>query len=213
MKYNSQKEYFQTAYNTGTDNWTQIDFKTKLLEYITYFPTDATVLDVGCGRGLLSFLLAEVGYKVIGLDYIQKIVDINNEEVKAKGLAGKAAFVSGDVFDMPLQKESFGVVLDAGLLHHVHTEDWQDYKKEVDRVLKRNGLYLSISLSKETVNYLDFKPKNDAHQDYEKYGAKYHFFKNGEVREIFGPTYELVKEEVFFAKDNTALLFTLLKKK
>ncbi len=213
MKYNSQKEYFQTAYNTGTDNWTQIDFKTKLLEYITYFPSEATVLDLGAGRGLLSFLLAEIGYKVIGLDYIQKIVDVNNEEVKAKGLAGKAGFVAGDVFDMPLTDESFDIVLDAGLLHHVHVEDWKSYRGEVHRVLKRNGLYLSISLSKESQRYLDFQPKNSDSQDFEKYGAKYHFFKKEEIRNIFGPTYELVKEEVFFAKDNTALLFTLLKKK
>jgi ubiquinone/menaquinone biosynthesis C-methylase UbiE len=212
-KYSKQKEYFQTAYNTGTDNWTQIDFKTKLLEYITYFPSESTVLDIGCGRGLLSFLLAEIGYKVIGLDYIQKVVDINNEEVKAKNLAGKLAFVAGDVFDMPLTDESINIVLDAALFHHIQTEDWEAYKNQVNRVLDRGGLYLSVALSKETHRYLDFEPKNSDTADFEKYGATYHFFKEGEIREIFGPSYELVKEEVFFAADKTALIFTLLKKK
>jgi len=213
MNYHSQKEYFQTAYNTGTDNWTQIDFKTKLLEYITYFPDNGTILDIGCGRGLLSFLLAEIGYKVVGIDYIEKIVDINNKEVKAKQLAGKLGFIAGDVFDMPLTDESFDIVLDAGLLHHVHIGDWSEYRSEIDRVLRRNGLYFSISLSKETLNYFDWKPKHSDSQDFEKYGATYHFFKKEELRTVFGPTYELVKEEVFFAKDGTALLFTLLKKK
>ncbi len=212
-EYKIQKEYFQTAYNTGTDNWTQIDFKTKLLEYITYFPDKATILDVGCGRGLLSFLLAEIGYKVIGMDYIKKIVDVNNYEVKAKSLAGKLAFVAGDIFDIPLTDESVGIVLDAGLLHHIHLEDWDLYKKEVGRVLKRGGLYLSVSLSKETMRYMDFHPKNSDTADFEKYGARYHFFKENEIRSTFGPTYELVKEESFVAKDQTVLLFTLLKKK
>ncbi len=213
MKYNSQKEYFQTAYNTGTDNWTQIKFKTKFLEYITYFNEKATILDIGCGRGILSFLLAEIGYKVVGMDYIEKIVSVNNQEVKAKGLAGKLAFISGDVFDIPLLDQSIDIVLDAGLLHHIDKGDWDLYKKEVHRVVKRNGLYLSISLSKETMRYLDFHPKNSDTQDYEKYGVKYHFFKQGEIREIFGPTYELVKEDIFLAEDGTSLLFTLLKKK
>ncbi|MFT5359894.1 MAG: ubiquinone/menaquinone biosynthesis C-methylase UbiE [Candidatus Paceibacteria bacterium] len=212
-KYSKQKEYFQTAYNTGTDNWTQIDFKTKLLEYITYFPDEATILDIGCGRGLLSFLLTEIGYKVIGLDYIKKIVKVNNEEVKAKGLTGRVGFVEGDVFDMPLTDGSVNIVLDAGLLHHVHVEDWGTYTKEVDRVLKRGGLYMSIALSKATHRYLDFEPKNSDTQDFEKYGARYHFFRTGEIREIFGPKYELVKEEIFIARDKTDLIFTLLKKK
>lgn len=213
-KYHPQKEYFQTAYNTGTDNWSQIDFKTKLLEYITYFPDSGTILDIGCGRGQLAFLLAEIGYKVIGMDYIEKIVRVNNEEVKSKSLGGKLGFVAGDVFDIPLTDGSIDIVLDAGLLHHIHTEDWQDYKSEVHRVLRHNGLYLSIALSKETLRYMDWKPKNSDTQDFEKYGATYHFFKQGEIKErVFGPMYELVKEEVFVARDGTALLFTLLKKK
>jgi ubiquinone/menaquinone biosynthesis C-methylase UbiE len=213
-KYQPQKEYFQTAYNTGTDNWTRIDFKTKLLEYITYFPDQGTILDIGCGRGQLAFLLAEIGYKVIGMDYIEKIVKVNNEEVKARNLGGKLGFVAGDVFDMPLTNESFNIVLDAGLLHHIDPSDWRDYKKEVDRVLQRNGLFLSIALSKETSNYLDWKPKNSDTQDFEKYGATYHFFKENEIKEkIFGPMYELVKEENLVLPNGPTLLFTLLKKK
>jgi ubiquinone/menaquinone biosynthesis C-methylase UbiE len=213
MKYKPQKDYFQTAYNTGTDNWSQMDFKTEFLQYITMLPDEATVLDIGCGRGQLAFLLAEIGYKVIGIDYIEKIVKINNEEVKAKQLGGKLAFVSGDVFDIPLTDSSFDVVIDSGLLHHVHTEDWQDYKKEVDRVLSSDGYYLSVALCKETSNFMDWKPKNSDTPDFEKYGAKYHFFREGEVQKIFGENYEQIREEVFVTQQDIALLFTLLKKK
>jgi ubiquinone/menaquinone biosynthesis C-methylase UbiE len=213
MSYDTQKEYFQIAYNTGTDNWTHKKYRDKLREYALHFPANAMVLDIGCGRGLVSFFLAELGYRVIGLDYIPRVIEINNKEVKAKHLAGRVAFMAGDVFNIPLADSSIDAVTDIGLLHHIKKEDWVSYVSEITRTLKPGGMYLTATLSKDTPRFFEWLPKQDINADYEKYGAHYHFFKRDEVTELFGGSFELIHQNTQSEEDGIVILFTLLKKR
>jgi len=41
-----------------------------------------TVLDIGCGSGRVSFLLAEKGMKVVGIDYSSKMIELADEYLK-----------------------------------------------------------------------------------------------------------------------------------
>src|SRR3989338_2274065 len=213
MSYESQKEYFQIAYNTGTDNWTHKKYRDKIREYALHFPANAMVLDVGCGRGLFSFFLAELGYRVIGLDYIPRVIEINNKEVKAKHLAGRVAFMAGDVFSIPLADNSIDAITDIGLLHHIDPGDWNKYIQEIGRVLKSGGMYFNISLCKDTARFFEWLPKQDMNADYEKYCAHYHFFKKDEIPQLFGTKYELIHQSTQQEDDGVIVLFTLLKKK
>lgn len=213
MDYSEQKQFFETAYNTGTDLWTEKHYHSKIFEYITKIPEAGTVLDLGTGRGRWPFTMVELGYKVIGIDYIQHLVEVNNAEVKARGMQGKIRFIEGDVFEIDFADESFDAVTDFGLLQHVQKEDWARYGSEVNRVVRSGGYVLNVALSKETEHFFDFSPKNSIDASFEKYGVFYHFFTEEEIKKVYGWNFKVVKSEyIYLKKEQEVLIITLLKK-
>jgi len=97
---------------------------------------DKTVLDLGCGEGYLSRLLAIKGAaKVVG-------IDISSERIKLAAMLAKnedlknVEHVCCDAEHIPMQDKSFDIVLGTAILHHL---DIEKTLKEIHRVLKPTG--------------------------------------------------------------------------
>ncbi|MCC7469523.1 MAG: class I SAM-dependent methyltransferase [Bacteroidetes bacterium] len=211
MSYVEQKKFFETAYRTGTDIWTNKLYQSKIFGYISRLPENTIVLDLGTGRGRWPFTMAEMGFKVIGIDYIGHLIKINNREVISRNLEGRIRFIEGDVFDINLQNETIDIVTDFGLLQHLVKDDWQKYGSEVNRVLKNGGYVLSVTLSKETKKFYNFSPEDANEADFEKYGVHYHFFTEDELKNVYGHNFKIVNAEVL-RLEGESLLIALLRK-
>ncbi|WP_030756429.1 MULTISPECIES: class I SAM-dependent methyltransferase [unclassified Streptomyces] len=74
----------------------------------------ADVLDVGCGTGSLSLLLAEAGHRVTGVDLAPRMVERAEAKLAAVGLAGR--FLVGDAADPPTGQQRYDVLLCRHLL-------------------------------------------------------------------------------------------------
>ncbi|MEV6710579.1 class I SAM-dependent methyltransferase [Lentzea sp. NPDC051208] len=72
-------------------------------------PSASSVVDLGCGTGSLSVLLAGAGHEVHGLDLSEEMVKAARAKAAAAGVA--AEFSVGDAVHPPHPKASFGVVL------------------------------------------------------------------------------------------------------
>ena len=72
------------------------------------------VLDVGCGTGFLSLLLAELGHDVVGLDLTEGMLEVLARKSNARELGIRA--VRGDAEDPPAGLGSFDVVISRHLL-------------------------------------------------------------------------------------------------
>ncbi|MGW3322919.1 class I SAM-dependent methyltransferase [Streptomyces virginiae] len=72
------------------------------------------VLDVGCGTGSLSLLLAEAGHRVTGVDLAPRMVERAEAKLAAAGLAGR--FLVGDAADPPTGQERYDALLCRHLL-------------------------------------------------------------------------------------------------
>lgn len=215
MSYDEQKNYFETAYNTGSDAWTNNTIAKDSQQFIEKLPTKAMVLDIGSGRGRFPFTLAENGFRVIGLEYVSSIVKKNNEEVLNKALDGSIRFVEGDALDIPFSDEGFDGVVDIGLLQHLKQNDFEQYKNEVVRVLKPGGFFLLSALSKDTLTYFTWHPKNDEGSEYEKEGLQYYFFTDEEIQKLFENNFEIIShsKESLSSPQNPMVHVLILKKK
>jgi 2-polyprenyl-3-methyl-5-hydroxy-6-metoxy-1,4-benzoquinol methylase len=78
-----------------------------LTEHLPVPPAD--VLDLGCGTGTLTVLLAEAGYRVHGVDLAPKMVAAARTKVAAAGVT--ATVEVGDASDPPARSGAYDVVL------------------------------------------------------------------------------------------------------
>lgn len=99
---------------------------------------EAKILDMMGGAGLLSQAILEAQYKhVILMDLTVEMLGF------AKQTLGNAVRVcSGDALRIPVKDESLDLVICRGGLHHL--PDLVGAAREIHRVLKKNGTFLSF---------------------------------------------------------------------
>ena len=102
--------------------------------------------------------MAEMGFKVIGIDYIGHLIKINNREVISRNLEGKDSFIEGDVFDIN-QNETIDIVTVFGLLQHLVKRRLAKYGSRSKQSFKKWWICLSL-FSKETKSSITFLQKN-----------------------------------------------------
>ncbi len=66
------------------------------------------VLDVGCGTGVISLLLAELGHEVTGVDFAPEMLEQARTKVDGSELA--ATFYQGDAENLTQQDDSYELV-------------------------------------------------------------------------------------------------------
>ncbi|MFC4121162.1 class I SAM-dependent methyltransferase [Nonomuraea zeae] len=81
----------------------------------SWAPADpADILDVGCGTGSLSALLAAAGHRVTGVDLTPRMIEQAETKLAAAGLTGR--FLVGDAVSPPVGEERFGMLLSRHLV-------------------------------------------------------------------------------------------------
>ena len=114
------------------------------------------VLDIGCGNGFSTFQYAQDVDHISGGDYSKNLIK------GAKALLRKSSmrnieFNVANVLDLPFEKEEFDVVIGERLL--INLPNWDLQKKairEISRVLKKGGLYISVEVTKQGHAKVDY---------------------------------------------------------
>ncbi|UUN27575.1 class I SAM-dependent methyltransferase [Streptomyces sp. FIT100] len=91
---------------------TRVAWEERLRSWMPAEPAD--VLDLGCGTGSLSLLLARAGHRVTGVDLAPRMVERARGKVGSAGLA--ARFVVGDAAVPPTGPQEFDAVLSRHLV-------------------------------------------------------------------------------------------------
>ena len=109
---------------------------------------DETVLDVGCGRGLLLVGAAKrlTTGKAVGVD-IWNVEDLSGnrpeatlENTRLEGVAERVEVKDGDARRLPFADGTFDVVVTTGALHNIYNAAERDTAvREIARVLKPGG--------------------------------------------------------------------------
>ena len=61
------------------------------------YPFEVNLLDIACGNGRNAFPLADLGFKVFGIDGIPQAIENDRKKEKEIDLEGETDFVIGDV--------------------------------------------------------------------------------------------------------------------
>jgi SAM-dependent methyltransferase len=112
------------------------------------FVVDRIVLEVGCGEGYGTAMIADVAKSVVGIDYDLAAV------THAAGRYPSAEFVRANLARLPIEDHSVDVVATLQVIEHVW--DHPQFVRECARVLRPGGL-LVVS----TPNRLTFSPGLD----------------------------------------------------
>jgi 2-polyprenyl-3-methyl-5-hydroxy-6-metoxy-1,4-benzoquinol methylase len=100
---------------------------------------DARILEIGCGAGLLSVALAQLGYAVEALDASERMVDRSRAQAAKLGLDRMNVDV-GDANALAFGDEVFDLVVALGLLPWLHSPGVAI--REMARVVATNGVVL-----------------------------------------------------------------------
>ncbi len=174
------------------------------------------VLDLGCGNGRNAIYLAKKGFEVIGLDNVEKLLEIAEKNAEREGVAKQVKFVESSLPKIPLDDEAVDAVLYIAALHHLPTSaERRTSIEEVYRVLKRGGQALiSVWASEQDKFKSDFSKhavpgmeKGDVSLPWKRqvdakiFYRYYHFFNKEEFLTLFDNS-RLEIIEYFYHADN-----------
>lgn len=98
-----------------------------------YLPSEAKVLEAGCGVGHVVLAMRSKGYNCFGLDYAPEIIQVLKKEFP------DIPFDQGDIRCLPYEDSSFDGYVSLGVIEHF-TEGQEQMLREAARVVKPGGL-------------------------------------------------------------------------
>jgi ubiquinone/menaquinone biosynthesis C-methylase UbiE len=161
--------------NIWSDNQDSDMVKTKIPIILDWIPNDVrTILDVGCGNGIITNALAEK-YDVTGTDYSADALEF---------VKGKKVLASAD--KLPFEDKSFDLVFSSELLEHLPDELLRDAVDEMKRITKS---YIFITVPNNEFLQKDFTKCPKCHTAFHVYGHL-QSFKTQRLDDLIGPCYK-----------------------
>ena len=99
------------------------------------------VLEMGCGLGRLTFLLAEMGAHVTATDLSDEALRVTQERMRHYGVADRVECLNIAAENLPFPPASFDLVVGSYILHHIEIEE---AGRQISRVLKPGGTGLFL---------------------------------------------------------------------
>ncbi|WP_147194116.1 class I SAM-dependent methyltransferase [Pantoea sp. MBD-2R] len=115
----------------------------RLSEWL-YDSKDATVLDIGCGAGHVSFTVAGQVAEVTAYDLSEKMLKVVGETAQARGLHNVMTR-QGPAENLPFEAGRFDVAISRYSAHHWH--DVGLALREIKRVLKPGGKFILMDIA------------------------------------------------------------------
>jgi len=115
---------------------------------VKHFRHPCSVLDIGCGGGLLTNYLAQKGHLVTGVDLSESSLQIARDLDTTKSVN----YIKANAYQLPFSDKSFDVVCAMDILEHV--EQPQVLIQEASRVLKKDGLFFFHTFNRNVWSYL-----------------------------------------------------------
>ncbi len=125
-------------------NPVRFGFFWRILEQRQADKTSLTILDVGCGGGVLAEEFARLGCKVTGIDPVPEFINAARLHAAGSGLSIEYRVGSGE--NLPFNKAFFDIVACCDVLEHV--DNVERVVSEIARVIKPGGLFFYDTINR-----------------------------------------------------------------
>jgi ubiquinone/menaquinone biosynthesis C-methylase UbiE len=145
------------------------------------------VLDLGCGAGRHTILLAKAGFQVISLDVSDTALNMLERRLKTASI-DNATLVKHEMRELPFLDDYFDGVVCTNVLHHGTLAEIKRATREIHRVMRRRASAFIIALS--TADFRNGNGKRLERNTYvfttgEERGIIHHFFTRQELQSCF----------------------------
>lgn len=154
-----QKEIWELEHKTSKaipseTSQTFVGPSNSVIEFVKYLKkcgivSPAKVVDIGSGKGRNSIYLAESGYEVFAMDYIQSALDFLTQRARVNGVVRQIHSYNTEIDKKwPFEDNFFDAALDSFSSIDIETREGREvYKKEMYRTLKPGGYALVTVVS------------------------------------------------------------------
>jgi len=132
--------------------WRVPYFADKLKKHFGSNLSKIRLLDLGCGGGLLSEEFAQLNCQVTGIDISAESLDVARAHARAEGLS--IHYQIGSATQLQYDENSFEVVSCCDVLEHIL--EWKQVLSEVQRVLKKGGLFFFDTINRTSKSKATF---------------------------------------------------------
>lgn len=143
-----------------------------IVDSIQYLPKNAKVLDLGCGEGRDSFVLAKNNFNVVAVDYSEEGIRKLNEFAQKEKLKIKVDV--SDVKSYLQDCEKFDAIFAMNILQFIDEKNIFKIIKQIQQKTKLNGLNVITSFLAETPEQKEMILSKGRY-----------FFDEGELKELY----------------------------
>src|SRR3989449_3963549 len=142
------------------------------------------VLDLGCGAGRHSMVLANAGFQVVALDISETALKTLEARLKT-GSIDNVTLVRHDMADLPFTDGYFDGVICTNVLHHGKIFEIKQVVREIRRVMRKEASAFIVALSTSDFrkgNGKKLEPNTYVFTKGEERGIIHHFFPGSELK-------------------------------
>ncbi len=157
------------------------------------------VVDIGCGLGRHVNLLSQYGYSVLGIDISNSALQSTRDSVT---FSSRTHLAMGNISSLPIKSDQFCLALVWRMLHLNTKSQIELGLKEINRILRTNGILLCSVRSISNSLFFDAKesgeevePNTFVMKSKSINGLLYHFFSLQEVEKTFSKWFNVVSIE------------------
>ncbi len=159
MKLKSKKQEYE-LFDKYSQDWWNEDGEFKVLHKIrpirmkyildqikTKKIENLSVLDIGCGGGLICEPLSRLGANVTGVDFVEKNIKIALEHSRSNNLDIKYICKDIEKFE---SKKKYDLIILFEVLEHL--EDWKNFVIKIKNNLKNNGIIIISTINRNILS-------------------------------------------------------------